>query len=281
VYKILKKTRIGESIYEYEVEAPLIAKKAAAGQFIIIRLGENGERIPLTIADFDRERGSITMIFQAVGLSTTALARLEAGESILDVVGPLGMPSEIENYGTVVCVGGGVGIAPIYPIARALKEAGNRVISIIGARNADLLFWQDKMAAVSDELRIATDDGSAGQKGFVTDILKAIMEETTVARVWAIGPMIMMKAVSNTTRPNGVKTFVSMNPIMVDGTGMCGGCRVQVGEETKFACVDGPEFDGHLVNFDLAMRRSSVYKPEERAAVEEEEKDHVCRLGGI
>lgn len=281
MYKILKKTRIGESIYEYEVEAPLIAKKAAAGQFIIIRLGENGERIPLTIADFDRERGSITMIFQAVGLSTTALARLEAGESILDVVGPLGMPSEIENYGTVVCVGGGVGIAPIYPIARALKEAGNRVISIIGARNADLLFWQDKMAAVSDELRIATDDGSAGQKGFVTDILKAIMEETTVARVWAIGPMIMMKAVSNTTRPNGVKTFVSMNPIMVDGTGMCGGCRVQVGEETKFACVDGPEFDGHLVNFDLAMRRSSVYKPEERAAVEEEEKDHVCRLGGI
>jgi ferredoxin--NADP+ reductase len=281
VYKILKKTRIGESIYEYEVEAPLIAKKAAAGQFIIIRLGENGERIPLTIADFDRERGSITMIFQAVGLSTTALSRLEAGESILDVVGPLGMPSEIENYGTVVCVGGGVGIAPIYPIARALKEAGNRVISIIGARNADLLFWQDKMAAVSDELRIATDDGSAGQKGFVTDILKAIMEETTVARVWAIGPMIMMKAVSNTTRPNGVKTFVSMNPIMVDGTGMCGGCRVQVGEETKFACVDGPEFDGHLVNFDLAMRRSSVYKPEERAAVEEEEKDHVCRLGGI
>ncbi|MDN5351613.1 MAG: hypothetical protein PWQ12_532 [Clostridiales bacterium] len=281
MYKILKKTRIGESIYEYEVEAPLIAKKAAAGQFIIIRLGENGERIPLTIADFDRERGSITMIFQAVGLSTTALSRLEAGESILDVVGPLGMPSEIENYGTVVCVGGGVGIAPIYPIARALKEAGNRVISIIGARNADLLFWQDKMAAVSDELRIATDDGSAGQKGFVTDILKAIMEETTVARVWAIGPMIMMKAVSNTTRPNGVKTFVSMNPIMVDGTGMCGGCRVQVGEETKFACVDGPEFDGHLVNFDLAMRRSSVYKPEERAAVEEEEKDHVCRLGGI
>jgi len=281
VYKILKKTRIGESIYEYEVEAPLIAKKAAAGQFIIIRLGENGERIPLTIADFDRERGSITMIFQAVGLSTTALSRLEAGESILDVVGPLGMPSEIENYGTVVCVGGGVGIAPIYPIARALKEAGNRVISIIGARNADLLFWQDKMAAVSDELRIATDDGSAGQKGFVTDILKSIMEETTVARVWAIGPMIMMKAVSNTTRPNGVKTFVSMNPIMVDGTGMCGGCRVQVGEETKFACVDGPEFDGHLVNFDLAMRRSSVYKPEERAAVEEEEKDHVCRLGGI
>ena len=278
MYKIIKKEMLGSSVVEFEVEAPKIAAKAKSGQFIIVRIDENGERIPLTIADYNRETGTITMIFQAVGFSTNALKDLNEGDYILDVVGPLGTPSEIENYGTVVCVGGGVGIAPVYPIARDLKEAGNRVISIIGARNEDLLFWKDKMAAISDELIIATDDGSAGIKGFVTDVLKSVIERETVNQVWAIGPMVMMKAVSNTTRPYDVKTMVSLNPIMVDGTGMCGGCRVQIGTETKFACVDGPEFDGHLVDFDLAMRRSGVYKAEEKQDLEHA---HQCRIGGI
>jgi ferredoxin--NADP+ reductase len=278
LYKIVRKENLGSSVVQFDVEAPKIAAKAKSGQFIIVRLDEQSERIPLTIADYDREAGTITMIFQAVGFSTNALKTLEVGDSILDVVGPLGTASEIENYGTVVCIGGGVGIAPVYPIARDLKEAGNKVISVIGARNEDLLFWKDKMAAISDELLIATDDGSAGIKGFVTDVLKSVMDRENVDRVWAIGPMVMMKAVANTTRPSGVKTIVSLNPIMVDGTGMCGGCRVQIGTETKFACVDGPEFDGHLVDFDLAMRRSSVYKTEELQAVEH---DHQCRIGGI
>lgn len=194
----------------------------------------------------------------------------------MDLVGPLGEPTEVENYGTVVCIGGGVGIAPIYPIARALKKAGNKVISIIGARNKDLLFWEEKMQAVSDELLIATDDGSLGQKGFVTDILKKLMEENKIDKVWAIGPMIMMKAVSQVTKPAQIKTIVSLNPIMVDGTGMCGACRVQIGNETKFACVDGPEFDGHLVDFDLAMRRLAYYKDEEKRALAQGE----CQGGG-
>lgn len=269
---------LGSSVVEFEVEAPKIAAKAKSGQFIIVRIDENGERIPLTIADYNRETGTITMIFQAVGYSTNKLKELNEGDFILDVVGPLGMPSEIENLGTVVCIGGGVGIAPVYPIARDLKAAGNKVISIIGARNEDLLFWRDKMEAISDELLIATDDGSAGIKGFVTDVLKSVIEREEVSRVWAIGPMVMMKAVSNTTRPYEVSTVVSLNPIMVDGTGMCGGCRVQIGTETKFACVDGPEFDGHLVDFDLAMRRSGVYKAEEKESIEH---DHKCRIGGI
>jgi len=268
LYKILKKEVIGTNLYLFEVDAGRIARKAQAGQFIIVRKDEYAERIPLTIADYSREKGSITMIFQVVGASTQDLATLEEGEEIQDVVGPLGLPSEIENYGTVVCVGGGVGIAPIYPIARALKEAGNRVISIIGARNAELLFWQDKMAAVSDELLIATDDGSAGRKGFVTDVLKDTLEKEKIARVWAIGPMIMMKAVSQTTKPSGVTTIVSLNPIMVDGTGMCGACRVGVGQETKFACVDGPEFDGHEVDWDLAMKRAGLFRQEEKMSLE-------------
>lgn len=264
MYRIVSKQSLGNNIWQFGVEAPRIAKKAQAGQFIILRLDEYGERIPLTIADYDREKGILTMIFQAVGVSTQELARCEAGDSIKDVVGPLGLASEIENYGTVVCVGGGIGIAPIYPIARALKEAGNRVISIIGARTADLLFWEDKMASVSDELLVTTDDGSKGIKGLVTQVLKDVLERENVKHIWVIGPMIMMKFCALTTKPYGVKTTVSMNPIMVDGTGMCGACRVSVGNETKFACVDGPEFDGHLVDWDLAMKRAAIFKDEEK-----------------
>ncbi|NLT94556.1 MAG: sulfide/dihydroorotate dehydrogenase-like FAD/NAD-binding protein [Clostridia bacterium] len=276
MYKIIKKQNIGENMALFEVEAPKIANKAQAGQFVIVRIAEKGERIPLTIADYDREKGTITIIFQEVGCTTKKMRLLEEGQSILDLVGPLGQPTELENYGTVVCIGGGVGIAPIYPIARALKEAGNKVISIIGARNKNLLFWEDKMRAVSDELFITTDDGSVGQKGLVTDVLKQLMEKEKIDRVWAIGPMIMMKFVCLTTKPANIKTIVSLNPIMVDGTGMCGACRVQVGDETKFACVDGPEFDGHLVDFDLAMRRLAYYKDEEKRALAQLE----CQGGG-
>lgn len=266
MYKILRKQDMGNQVYEYVVEAPRVAKKAQAGQFIIVRQGQGYERIPLTIADFDREAGTITMIFQAVGASTRAMALLEEGEGFADVAGPLGHATEVEKYGTVVMVGGGIGIAPIYPIARALKEAGNEVISIIGARNKDLLFWEEKMAAVSDQLLVATDDGSAGRQGFVTQVLEDVIKEKTVNQIWAIGPMVMMRAVAKTTLPYGIKTIVSMNPIMVDGTGMCGACRVSVGHETKFACVDGPEFDAHAIDFDLAMKRASVFKEEEALA---------------
>lgn len=273
MYKIIRKEDLSTNLYLFEVEAAQIAKKAQAGQFIIVRKDDKAERIPLTIADFSREKGTITLIFQTVGASTADLAKLSAGDSLLDVVGPLGESSEIENYGTVVCVGGGVGIAPIHPIARALKEAGNKVISIIGARNKDILFWREEMKAVSDELLIATDDGSEGRKGFVTDVLKEVMEKEKVAQIWAIGPMIMMKNVAETTRPSGIKTIVSLNPIMVDGTGMCGACRVSVGEDTKFACVDGPEFDGHLVDWDLAMKRSRSFSAEEKHSMEHH---HSC-----
>ena len=267
MYRVLRKEPLGSSLYLFEVEAPRIAKKAESGQFIIIRQCENSERIPLTIADYSREKGIITIIFQAVGHSTRKLAECEAGDTLTDVVGPLGVPSEIENYGTVVCIGGGVGIAPVYPIARDLKKAGNKVISIIGARSSELLFWREKMAEASDILHITTDDGSEGRKGFVSDVLKEILEQEKVERVWAIGPMIMMKVTANTTRPFGVKTIVSLNPIMVDGTGMCGACRVAVGNETKFACVDGPEFDAHAVDFDLAMKRAAFFKEKEQEAI--------------
>ena len=268
LYKIQKAEKLSANLYLFEVEAPRIANKAEAGQFIIVRLNDQAERIPLTIADYSREKGTITLIFQAVGASTQALAECVTGDAILDVVGPLGEASEIENYGTVVCIGGGVGIAPVYPITRELKKAGNRVISIIGARNTELLFWRDKMSEVSDELIIVTDDGSEGKKGFVTDALKEIMAREAINQIWAIGPMIMMKTVTDVTRAGGIKTIVSLNPIMVDGTGMCGACRVSVGNETKFACVDGPEFDGHKVDWDLAMKRAKFFNAEERMSIE-------------
>lgn len=264
MYRIVRKEVMSPIIKLLEVEAPEVAAKARAGQFIILRIDEEGERIPLTIADFDRTRGTITTIFQEVGYTTRCLGALEAGEALADFVGPLGQPSEIENYGRIVCVGGGVGVAPVYPIARALREAGNEVIAIIGARTKELLIWEDEMRAVATELLVATDDGSYGHHGFVTDLLKQVLEERgNVARVWGIGPVVMMRAVAETTRPFGVPTIVSMNPIMVDGTGMCGACRVSVGGETKFACVDGPEFDGHQVDWQLALRRMNMYKEEE------------------
>lgn len=263
--KILKKTNLAPQVYEFIVDAPLVAHKCKPGQFVIIRTEEESERIPLTIADFDRKQGTITMIVQAVGNTTKHLCEtFNDNDEILDVVGPLGMPSHIENFGTVVCVGGGIGVAPVYPIARALKEAGNKVISIIGARNKDLIIFEDKMTAISDELIITTDDGSAGQKGFVTDPLKKMLESGNMpGMVLAIGPVIMMKNVAETTRPYKVPTVASLNTIMVDGTGMCGGCRVRVGDDNKFACVDGPEFDAHLVDFANLVQRQQMYKGQE------------------
>lgn len=268
-FKILKKEELVPDIHIMDISAPRIANKAQPGQFVMLRIDETGERIPLTIADFDTKKGTITIIFMSVGKTTMQMASLKAGDELLDFIGPLGVPSEIENFGTVILVGGGVGVAPIYPQARAFKEAGNKVISIIGARNADLLLWEDKMRDVSDEVYITTDDGTKGHHGFVTDIVKQILEsEEKVKRIIAIGPPVMMRAVAGVTAPFEVKTIVSLNSIMVDGTGMCGACRVLVGNETKFACVDGPEFDAHLVDFTLLMNRLSMYQPEEKSSFE-------------
>ena len=268
MYKILKKEVLSPTLKLFEIDAPKVAKKCQAGQFIILRIDEKGERIPLTIADFDREKGTITLIFAEVGKTTQQLGQMEAGDALLDFVGPLGRPSEIEKYGRVVCIGAGVGIAPVFPITRALKEAGNEVIGIAGARNEELLFWTDEFRAQCDEFHICTDDGSAGEKGFVSNILKKIIEEKgQVDYVIAIGPIPAMKVCAELTKPYGIKTFVSLNSIMVDGTGMCGACRVTVGDETKFACVDGPEFDGHLVDFNEQMRRAQIFKDEEQRAL--------------
>lgn len=264
MYKILKKDILADNLKLFIIEAPKVAKKAEPGQFIILRIDEKGERIPLTIADFDREAGTITIIFAEIGKTTRQLGCLDAGDYILDFVGPLGVPTHLEKYGRVVCIGGGVGVAPVYPITRALKEVGNEVISIIGARCKDLLFWEDKMAAASNEALVCTDDGSYKQKGFVTDLLNNVIKEKgQVDMVIAIGPLPMMRAVAEVTRPHGIKTLVSLNAIMVDGTGMCGACRVTVGNETKFVCVDGPDFDGHLVDFDEQLRRARIFKDEE------------------
>lgn len=269
MYRVVKRRQLAQapSIVLLEVEAPAVAAKVQPGQFVIVRMDEHGERIPLTVMDFDREKGTITIVIQDVGYSSAMINQMEEGSYFKDFVGPLGVASEIENYGTVVCIGGGLGVAPVYPIARALKEAGNKVISVIGARTAELLILEEEMRAVSDELVIATDDGSSGVKGFVTTALAQILDQgTKVEAIWAIGPVVMMRSVANFTRPIGIKTIVSMNPIMVDGTGMCGACRVSVGSETKFACVDGPEFDAHLIDFDLAMQRLNFYKNEEERA---------------
>jgi ferredoxin--NADP+ reductase len=277
VYKILKKQVLSDVSKLMIVEAPQVARKAKAGQFVIVRVDETGERIPLTIADFDRAAQTITLIFQEVGKSTMQMGTLEEGDAFVTVAGPLGHPTEIEDFGTVVCVGGGIGIAPIYPIARALHEAGNRVISILGARNQSLLFWEDKMRAVSDEMIITTDDGSYGRKALVTEPLKELLEaRKEITRVWAIGPAIMMKFVAAATKPYNMPTIVSLNTVMIDGTGMCGGCRVLLDSGAKFVCVDGPEFDGHQVNWDLLLSRLSFYKAEEKLAVERWQ--HQCQL---
>ncbi len=269
MFRIQKKEELSEHITLFEIEAESIARKARPGNFIILRTHEQGERVPLTIADFNSEDGTITTVVQKVGKTTHDLGRYNAGDCLTDVVGPLGNHSHIENFGTVVCVGGGVGIAPVYPIARALGEAGNRVISIIGARSKSLLFWEEKMRSVSDELVVATDDGSYGIRARVTEPLNDVLKDGKVDLVVAIGPAIMMKFVCKTTEKYQVKTVVSLNSIMIDATGMCGGCRVEVGGETKFTCVDGPEFNGHEVDFDLLMKRLQSYLPEERMAMDQ------------
>jgi ferredoxin/flavodoxin---NADP+ reductase len=271
VYRIIDKQDLAPALRLMVVEAPHVARKARAGQFVIVRIDETGERIPLTIADHDAAAGTITLIFQEVGKSTMQMGTLEVGGEFATVAGPLGHPTEIEHYGTVVCVGGGVGIAPVFPIARALREAGNRVISIIGARSHDLLFWEERMRAVSDELIICTDDGSYGRKGLVTEPLRELLERRPgeIAHVWAIGPGVMMKFVSRTTEPFGVPTTVSLNTVMIDGTGMCGGCRVVAHGGAKFVCVDGPEFDGWQVDWDLLLSRLQYYKPQEQEAIEQ------------
>jgi ferredoxin--NADP+ reductase len=269
VNEILHKERYSELVYMMVIHTPLVARKAQAGQFIIIRANETGERIPLTIADFDRERGELSIVVQEVGKSTRLLGTMEPGQSILDVTGPLGTPTHIEKVGTVCCVGGGVGIAAVHPVARAFKEAGNQVVSIIGARNKSLLFWEDKMRVASDELIVTTDDGSYAAKGFVTDRLKELIGAgRKIDEVFAVGPTVMMRAVAETTRPHGVKTIVSLNPIMVDGTGMCGGCRVLVGGKARFACVHGPDFDAHQVDFANLVARQRQYLEHEKAASE-------------
>lgn len=268
MFKILRKQELSENITLFDIDAKDIARKAEPGNFILLKIHEQGERIPLTIADFDREKGILTIVLQKVGKTTHQLGALHEGDFISDVVGPLGNPSHIENFGKVVCVGGGVGIAPVYPITRALKQAGNTVFSIIGARTKSLLFWEEKMQDVSDELIVTTDDGSYGRKALVTVPLEELLKDGNINLVVAIGPAIMMKFVCKTTEKYNVKTVVSLNSIMIDGTGMCGGCRVNVGGETKFCCVDGPEFDGHKVDFDLLMERQRMYPEEEKIAME-------------
>lgn len=270
MFRIINKEVLNPTVTKMDIEAPLIAKKAEPGQFIILRVDEEGERIPLTIADFDREAGSVTIIFQVVGATTERLNHKEVGDFIQDFVGPLGTQSEVAGLKKVAVVGGGVGCAIAYPVAKKLHQLGAEVHSIIGFRNQDLVILENEFASVSDILQIRTDDGSYGKKGLVTDALKELIESgEQYDEVIAIGPLIMMKFVAKLTKEYGIKTVVSMNPIMIDGTGMCGGCRLTVGGKTKFACVDGPDFDGHEVDFDEAMARSAMYKSFERQAHED------------
>ncbi|NLG11655.1 MAG: sulfide/dihydroorotate dehydrogenase-like FAD/NAD-binding protein [Elusimicrobia bacterium] len=275
--RIIKKEVLGEKIKQIEVEASLIANKALPGQFIVLRVDEKGERIPLTIAGKNSEKGTITLIFQEVGTTTVKLGQLKEGESILNLVGPLGNPVEIEKYGTVCIVVGGVGAAFVYWMAKAFKEKGNKIITIMGARDKELLILEDQMRAISDGLLITTDDGSKGIKGFTTEVLEKIIGEGKIIDyVLTAGPIVMMKRVSEITKPHNIKTVASLNPIMIDGTGMCGGCRVTIGGEVKFACVDGPDFDAHDVDFDELLKRTSLYKPHEDASLK---KLHKCKIG--
>lgn len=274
MYEITKKKELSPGVKLFVIKAPLVARKCEPGQFVILRIDEDGERIPLTIADFDRAAGTITLIFQEVGRTTRQLGAKVAGDSLLDLAGPLGKATHMGNFGNVVCIGGGIGVAPVYPIARAYRQAGNKVTSIIGARSADLLILEQQMAAVSDKLYITTDDGSKGHKGLVVDPLKEMIAAgEKIDLVMAIGPVVMMRGVAEVTRPHGIHTLVSLNPIMVDGTGMCGGCRVNVGNKNKFACVDGPEFDAHQVDFNGLMRRQRMYQEHEKI-------EHDCGGGG-
>jgi ferredoxin--NADP+ reductase len=270
MFKIVTREEMAEgTVILNEIEAPLIAKKAKPGQFVILKANEDGERIPLTMADTNPDKGTITIIYMVVGKSTALFKTLKVGEGFQDIIGPLGKATHLEKVGKVVCVGGGTGVAVLHPITRALKQIGNDVTCIIGARTKDLLILESQMQAASNDLRVCTDDGTYGHHGFVTDVLKELLEGGDVKLVVGIGPVPMMRALSNLTRPYQVKTMVSLNPIMIDGTGMCGGCRVTVGGETKFACVDGPEFDGHLVNFDELMLRLQAYCEEEKQCYQE------------
>ncbi|MDO8635704.1 MAG: sulfide/dihydroorotate dehydrogenase-like FAD/NAD-binding protein [Dehalococcoidia bacterium] len=269
MYRIIENSPLVPNIHLVKVDAPAVANKAQAGQFVIIRVDEKGERVPLTLADWDREAGTVTIAFMEVGKTTRQLATMRAGDSISNFVGPLGKPTEIEKFGTVVCVAGGFAVATIVPIARAMRAAGNKVIALMGARNKSLLFWEDRLASVCDELIVTTDDGSYARKGVVTVPLKEMLEKgEAINRVIAVGPSIMMKFVAATTLPFKVKTIVSLNPIMVDGTGMCGACRCSVGGETKFACVDGPEVDGHQVDWEELFSRQRAFLPEEKQSLE-------------
>lgn len=281
MYRIVEKEVLSDVTKLMVVEAPQVARKAKAGQFLMVLMHGQGERIPLTIADYNRNAGTVTIIFQEVGKSTMQMGTMQVGDSFKAVVGPLGHPTEIGHLGKVICVGGGLGIAPVYPIARELKEAGNHVISIIGARTKELLFWEDRMREVSDKLIVTTDDGSYGRKDLVTVPLKEILEGQPgrIAKIWAIGPPIMMKFVAATTRPYNVPTVVSLNTIMVDGTGMCGGCRVVVDDGARFVCVDGPEFDAHRVDWNTLLSRMAFYRSEEHASIQRWREGHECSLG--
>jgi ferredoxin--NADP+ reductase len=270
LFEITEKIRLSHSVSLFRIAAPRIARKRRAGQFIMLRLNKQGERIPLTIVDSDPAEGTITIIVQEVGKTTGMLGALQKGDVILDVAGPLGKPCHIEDFGHAVCVGGGIGVAPVYPITRALKDAGNRVTSVIGARTKDLIILEKEMERTSDRFLVATDDGSYGHHGFVTQILARLIEEGNgIDIIFAIGPLPMMNAVCNVTRPHGIRTMVSLNPVMVDGTGMCGGCRVTIGGKIRFACVDGPEFDGHEVDFEELLQRNRSYIREEKRAMDE------------
>ncbi len=274
MFKIVKREEMtAGSVILNEIEAPAIARKAQPGQFVILKANETGERIPLTMAETNPDKGTITVIYMVVGKSTALFKTLQVGDGFQDVIGPLGKPTHLEKLGTVVCVGGGTGVAVLHPITRALKEIGNHVICIIGARSQDLLIMEDHMRAASHDLRVCTDDGSYGHHGFVTDVLKEVLETEDVKQVVAIGPVPMMKFVAEITKEKDVPTIVSLNPIMVDGTGMCGGCRVSIAGENKFACVDGPEFDGHQVDYDELMQRLQAYCEDEQACM-----DGDCRI---
>lgn len=281
MFPIVESREIAKNVYFQKIQAPRLARKRKAGQFLVIRKGENGERIPLTIVNSDPAEGTVTIIYQVVGKSTAELAKAKVGDAVLDVVGPLGLPTHIEAFGTVVGIGGGIGTAPLLPIATAIKSAGNRLLSIVGARTKDLLILEDEMRAISDTLVVTTDDGSYAKKGFVTTALQEWIDAgEKIDLCFAIGPVPMMRAVAEVTRPHRIKTVVSLNPIMVDATGMCGACRVTVGGATRFVCVDGPEFDGHEVDFKELTMRNRAYLREEKEAMERfEHKDGKC-MGG-
>jgi len=281
MYEIVNKQTLANNLTLYEIKAPRVAQARRCGQFVIVRAFSHSERIPLTVANVNEAAGTITLIVQTVGKSTLEMTQLQQGQGFKDVAGPLGRPSHIEHYGTVVVIGGGLGTAVVYPQAIALRQAGNKIISIIGARTKELLIMQEQLGSVSDKLILTTDDGSSGKKGLVTDALRELIDDSAVNvdAVYCAGPVIMMKAVANLTRSYNIPTIVSLNPIMVDGTGMCGGCRVTVGGKTKFACVDGPEFDGHEVDFDELMDRLKTYQNQENTSLDTFKQQHQCKIG--